>query len=52
MLESNNFFNNKGGIGKTTIACNVASIFATEFGKCVAFIDCDPKCYSKQLIEG
>ncbi|TDF94393.1 ParA family protein [Paenibacillus piri] len=46
------FFNNKGGVGKTTIACNVASIFATEFNKRVAFIDCDPQCNSTQLIAG
>jgi cellulose biosynthesis protein BcsQ len=51
-MKSIAFFNNKGGVGKTTLICNVASIFATEFHKRVAVIDCDPQCNSTQLILG
>jgi cellulose biosynthesis protein BcsQ len=49
-MKSVAFFNNKGGVGKTTLLCNVASIFATEFNSKVAVIDCDPQCNSTQLI--
>lgn len=51
-MKSIAFFNNKGGVGKTTLLCNVASIFATEFNQRVAVIDCDPQCNSTQLILG
>jgi len=44
------FFNNKGGVGKTTLTCNVASYLATEFGKRVLLIDADPQCNSTQYI--
>ena len=45
-------FNNKGGVGKTTLTCNVASYFATRRSKRVLVIDCDPQCNSTQLIMG
>jgi cellulose biosynthesis protein BcsQ len=45
-------FNNKGGVGKTTLTCNLASFLATERGKRVVVVDCDPQCNSTQLILG
>jgi cellulose biosynthesis protein BcsQ len=44
------FFNNKGGVGKTTLVCNIASQFATNYNHMVLLIDCDPQCNSTQLI--
>lgn len=45
-------FNNKGGVGNTTLTCNLASFIATEFNKRVLIVDCDPQCNSTQLIMG
>jgi len=45
-------FNNKGGVGKTTLTCNIASFISTEFGKKVLVVDCDPQCNATQLIMG
>lgn len=44
------FFNNKGGVGKTTLICNIASYFGLEFGLRVLIVDADPQCNSTQLI--
>lgn len=44
------FFNNKGGVGKTTLACNVASQLARKNNLRVLLIDADPQCNATQLI--
>lgn len=51
-MQSVAMFNNKGGVGKTTLACNLASFLATERKKKVIVVDCDPQCNSTQLILG
>lgn len=45
-------FNNKGGVGKTTLTCNIASYLAKKGNKRVLVIDCDPQCNATQLIMG
>ena len=45
-------FNNKGGVGKTTLTCNIASYIAENRQKRILVIDCDPQCNSTQLIMG
>lgn len=43
------FFNNKGGVGKTTLACNIASFLQSEKKIKTIFIDADPQCNATQL---
>lgn len=43
------FFNNKGGVGKTTLSTNVAHYFALQ-GLRVLYVDCDPQCNATQLM--
>ncbi|MFD1794763.1 ParA family protein [Paracoccus aurantiacus] len=42
------FFNNKGGVGKTTLLCNVAAYISQEMGRKVCIVDCDPQCNASQ----
>jgi cellulose biosynthesis protein BcsQ len=44
------FFNNKGGVGKTTLTGNIAAYFALEMEKRVLVIDCDPQCNITKFI--
>lgn len=50
MLGSLCFFNNKGGVGKTTLACNVASYLAETENLNILLIDGDPQCNATQLV--
>jgi len=43
-------FNNKGGVGKTTLLCNVASTISMNYDLRVLVIDADPQCNSTQLV--
>lgn len=51
-MKTVSFFNNKGGVGKTTLTGNVAAYIAHELNKRVLVIDCDPQCNITQLILG
>lgn len=48
-LRTISFFNNKGGVGKTTLSTNVAHYVALQ-GQRVLYVDCDPQCNATQLM--
>lgn len=43
-MKSIAIFNNKGGVGKTTLLCNIASFLKNKCNKRVLIIDADPQC--------
>ena len=43
-MKAISIFNNKGGVGKTTVLCNLAAYFQICLGKKVLVIDGDPQC--------
>lgn len=43
-MKSVCFFNNKGGVGKTTLLCNLGSFLAKINRKSVLVLDADPQC--------
>lgn len=49
-MISISLFNNKGGVGKTTLTCNIAAHFAFGLRKRVLLVDCDPQCNTTQLV--
>lgn len=49
-MKSIAFFNNKGGVGKTTLLCNLAGYLALKCGKRVLVIDADPQCNSTTYV--
>ncbi len=51
-MKSLTFFNNKGGVGKTTLCCNISSFFATSQRMNILLVDCDPQCNSTRLVLG
>ncbi|GAB3692802.1 AAA family ATPase [Corynebacterium nasicanis] len=48
-IRTLSLFNNKGGVGKTTLSTNIAHDFA-ERGHRVLYVDCDPQCNATQLM--
>ena len=49
-MKSLAFFNNKGGVGKTTLACNMAAQIAKDLSLRVLVVDLDPQCNATQLL--
>ncbi|GHF93279.1 MULTISPECIES: ParA family protein [Amycolatopsis] len=49
-MKSIAVFNNKGGVGKTTLLCNLAGFLALERGQRVLVVDADPQCNATQNI--
>lgn len=49
-MQSVAFFNNKGGVGKTTLLCNLAAFLAFNRGKKILVVDSDPQCNATQLM--
>lgn len=47
-MKSIAFFNNKGGVGKTTLLCNIAGYLSINLNKKVCVIDADPQCNATQ----
>lgn len=47
-MKSIAVFNNKGGVGKTTLLINLASYLALEMNRKVLIIDADPQCNATQ----
>ena len=43
-MKSIAVFNNKGGVGKTTLLCNLAGYLSLQYQKKVLVIDADPQC--------
>jgi cellulose biosynthesis protein BcsQ len=42
------FFNNKGGVGKTTLVCNISAYLSLHLDKKVCVVDADPQCNATQ----
>lgn len=43
-------FNNKGGVGKTTLLCNLSAYLAMHMDRKVLVIDADPQCNATQAV--
>lgn len=49
-MKSVAFFNNKGGVGKTTLICNLAAYLAHDKKKRILIIDIDPQCNASAYV--
>lgn len=49
-MKSIAVFNNKGGVGKTTLLANLASFLALRMQRSVLVVDADPQCNATQLM--
>jgi cellulose biosynthesis protein BcsQ len=49
-MKSIAIFNNKGGVGKTTLLANLASFLALRKNRRVLVVDADPQCNVTQLL--
>lgn len=49
-MKSIAVFNNKGGVGKTTLLCNLASYLCLKKGKKILVIDADPQCNTSTYV--
>ncbi len=49
-MKSIAFFNNKGGVGKTTLLCNLAGYLSKKCGNKVLVIDADPQCNTTSYV--
>jgi cellulose biosynthesis protein BcsQ len=49
-MKSVVFFNNKGGVGKTTLTCNIVSYLQQQYGLKILLIDADPQCNATQAL--
>ncbi|MGI0069850.1 MAG: ParA family protein, partial [Nitrosopumilaceae archaeon] len=49
-MKSIAIFNNKGGVGKTSLLCNLAAYLALEKQKKILVIDADPQCNATQAM--
>lgn len=51
-MKSVAIFNNKGGVGKTTLLCNLSAYLSHQYKLKVLVVDCDPQCNTTQLVMG
>lgn len=51
-MKSIAFFNNKGGVGKTTTLCNIAAYYNKVLNKRTLVIDADPQCNASLYMLG
>lgn len=49
-MKSIAIFNNKGGVGKTTLLCNLASFLSLKLNKRVLVVDADPQCNTSSYV--
>ena len=49
-MQAVGFFNNKEGVGKTTLLCNLAAYLSDKHQKKILIIDADPQANASQLM--
>lgn len=49
-MKAVGFFTNKGGVGKTTLLCNLAAFLSLERGHKIAVVDADPQANATQYM--